>query len=121
MFRCIHIGSLSKRESLLLSVIRRTVRLNLIWHGPFCTEAVAMLQSKSFDIVFVSLPSPDTKLPESILEELRASGVLFATSIYPDHLFHLWKLDPLCFLTEPFAVQDLHKALDQHFGKSHIV
>lgn len=121
MFRCIHIGSFSKKESLLLSVIRRTVCLNLIWHGPFCIEAIAMLQSKSFDIVFVSLPSPDTKLPENMLEELRASGVLFATSIYPDHLFHLWKLDPLCFLTEPFAVQDLHKALDQHFGNSHIV
>jgi len=102
-------------------MIRRNRCLNLIWHGSFCAEAIAMLQSKSFDIVFVSLPSPDMKLPENILAELRASGVLFATSIYPDHLFHLWKLDPLCFLTEPFAVQDLQKALDQHFGRSHFV
>lgn len=115
MYRCIHISRGSLTESLLNYFIRRTICIELRWDGPLSDEVISVLRSETYDLVFVSLPPPDEILPESILTELRSQRSLILSSLYPKHLYLEYQLKPICFLTEPFSVNDFQLAMENYF------
>ena len=91
--------------------IRRTGCLDLVWSGAYSHEALQMLQSNQYDLVFASLPSPEQVLADSVLNELRRQQSLIITASYPEYLFSGYELDPICFLKEPFPMANFESAL----------
>jgi len=111
MHSCILINRWWLADSLLEKYIRRTGCLDLVWSGAYSHEALQMLQSNQYDLVFASLPSPEQVLADSVLNELRRQQSLIITASYPEYLFSGYELDPICFLKEPFPMANFESAL----------
>jgi len=113
MYRCILINRWWLADSLLEKYIRRTGCLDLIWSGAYSDEALDTLRSNDYDLVFVSLPSPDQIISDDVLSELRRQEFLIVTSSYPEYLFYGYDLNPVSFLKEPFSIVNLTSAIDK--------
>jgi two-component SAPR family response regulator len=113
MYRCILIKRWWLADSFLESYIRRTSCLDLAWSGAYSSEALSMLQSEKYDLVFASMPAPDMVVPESIVSELRKQQSLIISTPYPEYLFSDYHLEPIYYLKEPFPPCNLQKALEK--------
>lgn len=118
MYRCILINRYWLADSLLEKYIQRTRCLDLIWSGAYSDEALEILQSNDYDLVFASLPSPDQIIPEGVLSELRRQQSLILTSSYPEYLFSAYDLSPITFLKEPFSIINLKLAIEKYITDS---
>ncbi|MCF2445428.1 hypothetical protein L0657_15810 [Dyadobacter sp. CY345] len=111
MYRCILINRWWLADSLLEKYIRRTYCLDLVWSGAYSEEALQMLKSDDYDLVFASLPSPDRIITEDMLFEFRRQQSLVITASYPEYVFTGYDLNPICFLKEPFPMANFQSAI----------
>jgi len=80
-------------------------------NGTSAEEALQMLKSNDYDLVFASLPSPDRIITEDMLFEFRRQQSLVITASYPEYLFTGYDLNPICFLKEPFPMANFESAI----------
>jgi two-component SAPR family response regulator len=113
MYSCILINRSWLADSFIEKYIHRTGFLNLTWSGAYSQEALEMLQTKNYDVVFVSLPSPDQIIPEGILSELRKQQALIITASYPEYVFSGYELNPVSFLKEPFSMANFQLTIEK--------
>lgn len=118
MYRCILINRGWLTDSLLHKYIQRIGCLDIIWSGAYSNEALRVLQSKDFDLVFASLPEPNQVINESLVDELRKQQSLIITSSYPEYLFSGYKLKPISFLKEPFTINSFRAALEVYIDSA---
>lgn len=113
MYSCILINRSWLADSFIENYIHRTGFLDLTWSGAYSEEALEMLQTKNYDLVFASLPSPDQMIPEDILSELRKQEALIITASYPEYVFSGYELNPVSFLKEPFSMANFQLTIEK--------
>ncbi len=118
MFNCLLLHRSYLTNTLLEHYIQRTGCLDLTWTGSYSSEAVQEIRSGKYDLVFVSLPEPDSLLPETLITALHHCDgkSLILSSFYPEHLYAHYQLERLHFLTEPFPAQQFQQAIETYIA-----
>jgi hypothetical protein len=112
MYRCLLINRWWQADNPLERYILRTGCLDLVWAGAYSDEALHRLRTDMYDLVFISLPTPEHVIPEPFLFELRKQPALIATALYPASVFDSYSLHPLFFLEEPFSLAQFEHSIN---------
>lgn len=118
MYRCILIKRWWLVDDILEIFIRRTECLELIWSGAYSDEAIDILKSEKYHLVFASLPSPNALLYKDFFSELGREPQLILSSIYPEHMFNSQGFEPVIFLKEPVSISQFEHAIAKFIEKT---